>query len=190
MNWATIFLQFFYQNIRFLRNRGTLKITVLQCYEVLWIYNIDAICTVSFVILSSGRNLFSKLGKSNILIWINLYFDYKSNNGSLYWNFITAKSFRSFQNRKHTWEMMTSWVTSFIVYTITIDTLLKVQKPLGFKPRGMTSQKTVTIFFVVTLDSKLETFPFGKCKKDHPDIDNCQLRNYESKSKGIDKVHI
>ena len=35
----------FYQNNQFLRNHGTLKITLLQCYEVLWIHNIDAICT-------------------------------------------------------------------------------------------------------------------------------------------------
>ena len=29
-----------FQNNRFLRNNGTLKITILQCYEVLWIHNI------------------------------------------------------------------------------------------------------------------------------------------------------
>ena len=34
----------FYQNDRHSRNRGLLKISLLQCYELLWIHNIDAIC--------------------------------------------------------------------------------------------------------------------------------------------------
>ena len=38
-------LRIFNQNNWFLRNCGTLKITLLQCYEVLWIHNIDAICS-------------------------------------------------------------------------------------------------------------------------------------------------
>ena len=38
------FCDSFYQKNRFLRNQGTLKITLFQCYEVLWIDNIDVIC--------------------------------------------------------------------------------------------------------------------------------------------------
>ena len=33
-------------NNRFLRNSGPLKIRILQCYVVLWIHNIDAICII------------------------------------------------------------------------------------------------------------------------------------------------
>ena len=33
----------FYQNDWLLRNRGPLKIGLIQCHEVLWIHNIDAI---------------------------------------------------------------------------------------------------------------------------------------------------
>ena len=42
---ATIFYKIFYQNDYFLRNSEPLKISLLQCYEALWIHNIDAICT-------------------------------------------------------------------------------------------------------------------------------------------------
>ena len=45
LNEAMTFCRIFYQMNRFLRNRATLKITLLQRYEVLWIHNIDAICT-------------------------------------------------------------------------------------------------------------------------------------------------
>ena len=47
LNKAMTFCKIFYQMNRFLRNRSTLLITLLQRYEVLciWIHNIDAICT-------------------------------------------------------------------------------------------------------------------------------------------------
>ena len=47
LNEAMTFCKIFYQMNRFLRNRSTLLITLLQRYEVLciWIHNIDAICT-------------------------------------------------------------------------------------------------------------------------------------------------
>ena len=37
----------FYQNDWLLRNRGPLKIGLIQCHEVLWIHNIDAICNIA-----------------------------------------------------------------------------------------------------------------------------------------------
>ena len=47
LNEATKSCQSFYQNDRFSRNCWPLKISLLQCYEVLWIPNIDAICTLT-----------------------------------------------------------------------------------------------------------------------------------------------
>ena len=45
LNVATTFCKIFYQNYRFLWNSWPLKISLLQCYEVLWIQNIDTFCT-------------------------------------------------------------------------------------------------------------------------------------------------
>ena len=45
MNGAKTFFDNYYLNNCFLRNIGQLlKIRLLQCYVVLWIHNIDAIC--------------------------------------------------------------------------------------------------------------------------------------------------
>jgi len=44
MNGDTTFFYSFDQNNQFEGNERTLKIRLLQCYEVLWIHNIDAIC--------------------------------------------------------------------------------------------------------------------------------------------------
>ena len=44
MNRAMNLFCSFDQNNKFLGNGGTLKIGLLQCYGVLWIHNIDAIC--------------------------------------------------------------------------------------------------------------------------------------------------
>ena len=41
---AKTFFDSLYPNDSFLRNSGPLKIRLLQCYVVLWIHNIDAIC--------------------------------------------------------------------------------------------------------------------------------------------------
>ena len=44
MNGAKIFFDTWYLNNRFLRNCEPLKISLLHCYEVVWIHNIKAIC--------------------------------------------------------------------------------------------------------------------------------------------------
>ena len=44
LNGAMIFFNGLCQNNRFLGNSGLSKIRSLQCYEVLWIHNIDGIC--------------------------------------------------------------------------------------------------------------------------------------------------
>ena len=44
MNGAPTLSNSFYQNNRLYRNSGTLKISILQRHEVLWIHNIDTIC--------------------------------------------------------------------------------------------------------------------------------------------------
>ena len=43
--WLRHSLKVFYQNNWCLRNSGPLKISLFQYYEVLWIHDIDAICT-------------------------------------------------------------------------------------------------------------------------------------------------
>ena len=49
LNGATTFLRLFINMIVFLRNCGPLKISLLQCYEVPWIHNIDSICLLKFL---------------------------------------------------------------------------------------------------------------------------------------------
>ena len=44
MNEATLFINSLCLNNQVLRKSGPLKIGLLQCYGVLWIHNIDAIC--------------------------------------------------------------------------------------------------------------------------------------------------
>ena len=44
MSKEALFFDSWYLNNRFLRNSRPLKIRFLQCYVVLWIHNIDAIC--------------------------------------------------------------------------------------------------------------------------------------------------
>ena len=44
LNGAMYFFCSFDQNNQFKGNGGSLKISLLQCYEVLWIHNIDLIC--------------------------------------------------------------------------------------------------------------------------------------------------
>ena len=56
------FLRLPFQYNRFLRNCGPLKIRLLQGYEVLWIHNIDAICTmhdIQIMIIGPSDRLFS-----------------------------------------------------------------------------------------------------------------------------------
>ena len=47
LNGATTFFKSLDQNDQFLENRGSLKISLLHCYEVLWIHNIDEICNTN-----------------------------------------------------------------------------------------------------------------------------------------------
>ena len=50
MNGATTFFYTWYLYNQFLRNSGPLKIRLLQCYVVIWIHNIDAICMIGMTI--------------------------------------------------------------------------------------------------------------------------------------------
>ena len=50
MNGAKTLFDSWYLNNCFLRSSGPLKIRLLQCYVVLWIHNIDAICTLGLSI--------------------------------------------------------------------------------------------------------------------------------------------
>ena len=45
LSGATVFIKSLHLRNRFLRNCRPLKISLLQCYEAIWIHNIDAICS-------------------------------------------------------------------------------------------------------------------------------------------------
>ena len=48
MNGATTFVTSLDKNIRSSGSSGLLKVWLLQCHVVLWIHNIDAICTCTW----------------------------------------------------------------------------------------------------------------------------------------------
>ena len=53
MNGAKTFFDNWYLNNRFLRNSGPLEVRLFQCYEVLWIHNIDV--THKYFLKSNNR---------------------------------------------------------------------------------------------------------------------------------------
>ena len=70
MNGAMTFFCSCYQNNHFQGNVGTLKIRLLQCYEVLWIHNINAICLIDFQAAMANVTEFNQTTLENGA-WVN-----------------------------------------------------------------------------------------------------------------------
>ena len=79
MNGVKTFFDSSYLNHRFLRSSGPLKIRLLQCYVVLSIYNIDAICmhsSIYQVYHSNHQNYFTDLNLNYTMVVVLLIKSY------------------------------------------------------------------------------------------------------------------